>query len=127
MKIFTNFRPENDPDYDGIKEICKDKPITFFYDFIPQNIEQLQINPYNFIWLTEPDEFFGMHTWVKNNSQLFTGILTWNEDLLKNCPNAIPFPFNADGGAFREVTDEEFEAFVKEIIFIKLGANFFKI
>jgi hypothetical protein len=114
MKIFTNFRPENDPDYDGIKEICKNKPITFFYDFIPQNIEQLQINPYNFIWLTEPDEFFGMHTWVKNNHHLFTGILTWNEDLLNNCPNAIAFPFNADGGAFREVTDEEFEAFVKE-------------
>ena len=23
MKLFTNFRGENDPDYDGIKEICK--------------------------------------------------------------------------------------------------------
>jgi hypothetical protein len=114
MKIFSNFRPENDPDYDGIKEICKDKPITFFYDFIPQSIEQLQINPYNFIWLVEPDEFFGMHSWVLNNSHLFTGILTWNETILKQCPNAIPFPFNADGGAFREVTDEEFEIFVKE-------------
>jgi len=113
MKIFTNFRPENDPDYDGIKEICKDKPITFFYDYVPQNMGQLSINPYNFIWLVEPNEFFGIHSWVLNNYHLFTGILTWNETLLEKCPNAVCFPFNADGGAFREVTDEGFEQFVK--------------
>jgi hypothetical protein len=114
MKIFTNFRSENDPDYDGIKEICKDKPITFFYDYVPQNIEQLQINPYNFIWLVEPDEFFGIHTWVLNNHQLFTGILTWNDRILENCPNAILFPFNVDGGGMYEVTDEGFEEFTKQ-------------
>ena len=45
MQIFSKFRPDNDPDYDGIREICKDKPITFFYDYIPQNVDQLQINP----------------------------------------------------------------------------------
>ena len=41
FKIFSNFRPNTHPTYDGIKAICKDKPITFFYDYIPQNIEQL--------------------------------------------------------------------------------------
>ena len=89
MKIFSNFIDENDPIYDGLKQI--NKPITFFYDYIPQNIEQLQINPYNFIMLHEPDEFFGMHTWTLNNYQYFTGILTWDKYILNQCKNAILF------------------------------------
>ena len=37
MNIFSNFRPESSSVYDGIRLL--DKPITFFYDFIPQSIE----------------------------------------------------------------------------------------
>jgi hypothetical protein len=89
MKIFSNFISEDDSIYNNLKSL--NKPITFFYDYIPSNIEQLQYNPYNFIFLQEPDELFGMHTWVKNNHDLFTGILTWDKDILDNCPNAILF------------------------------------
>lgn len=89
MKIFTNFISDNDSIYDGLKQL--NKPITFFYDYIPQSIEQLQINPYNFIMLHEPNEFFGMHDWVLNNYNLFNGILTWNENLLNHCNNAVLF------------------------------------
>jgi hypothetical protein len=89
MKVFSNFIEETDPCWDGLKEL--NIPITFFYDYIPNNINQLQLNPYNFIFLQEPNELFGMHTWVKNNYQLFTGILTWDKDILDNCPNAILF------------------------------------
>lgn len=89
MKIFSNFIDENEPIYAGLKEL--DKPITFFYDYVPQSIEQLQINPYNFIMLHEPNEFFGMHNWVLNNHQYFTGILTWNQNILNQCENAILF------------------------------------
>jgi len=96
MKIFSNFRPEDSPVYDGLKAL--NKPITFFYDYVPQNIEQLQINPYNFIMLHEPNEFFGMHTWVLNNYHLFNGVLTWNEELLNKCPNAILFHHIGEGG-----------------------------
>jgi hypothetical protein len=115
FKIFSNFRSaENDDIFNLLREKWNDKPITLFYDYIPQSIEQLQINPYNFIWLAEPDEFFGMHTWVLNNYNLFTGILTWNELLLNNCPNAVCFPFHADGGGIGEVTDEYLENFIKQ-------------
>jgi hypothetical protein len=110
MKIFTNFRPIDDPMYDGIRSL--DKQITLFFDFIPQNINQLNINPYNFIWLSEPNEFFGMHTWVLNNYHLFTGILTWNDEILEKCPNAIFFHY-ADGGGLREVNNEYLANFVK--------------
>lgn len=96
MKIFSNFRPENSSVYDGLKLL--DKPITFFYDYIPQSIEQLNINPYNFIMLHEPNEFFGMHTWVKQNYHLFTGIMTWNEELLNTLPNSILFHHIGEGG-----------------------------
>lgn len=94
MKIFSNFISENDPIYDGLKAL--NKPITFFYDYIPQSKEQLQINPYNFIMLHEPNEFFGMHDWVNFNSSLFTGILTWNENILNQCENSILFPYSCN-------------------------------
>jgi len=89
MKIFSNFISEEDHIYDNLKAL--NKPITFFYDYVPQSIEQLNINPYNFILLQEPNELFGMHTWVKNNCNLFTGVLTWGKDLLDSCPNAVLF------------------------------------
>lgn len=93
FKLFTNFRPSDDPYFDILNKY-KDKPITFFYDYIPQNIEQLQVNPYNFIMVHEPNEFFGLHSWVKNNSHLFNIILTWNEDVISTCSNAYPFTCN---------------------------------
>jgi hypothetical protein len=89
MKIFSNFINGNDPIYDKLKSW--NKPITFFYDYIPQSIDQLNINPYNFIMLHEPNEFFGMHTWVLNNYQYFTDILCWDKDILDQCENSILF------------------------------------
>jgi hypothetical protein len=103
MRIFSNFRPENSSVYDKLKSL--NKPITFFYDYVPQNIEQLNINPYNFIMLHEPNEFFGMHNWVKNNHQLFTGILTWNDDLLNTIPNTVLFHHIGEGGCGMEINN----------------------
>jgi hypothetical protein len=94
MKIFSNFIDENDPVWDILKTF--DKKITLFYDRIPNNIEELKINPYNFIMLHEPNEFFGIHDWVLNNNNLFTGILTWNNKILKSCDNSILFYHSAN-------------------------------
>ena len=111
MTIFSNFRPADDPFYNGLKVLSK--PITLFFDYVPKGLNELQINPYNFIWLSEPNEFFGIHNWVLNNHQYFTGILTWNDMLIQNCPNALLFPFNVDQGGMAEVTDEQFGEFTK--------------
>ena len=95
MKIFSNFRSaEEDVTFNKLKEKWNNKPITFFYDYVPQTIEQLQINPYNFIMVHEPNEFFGIHNWVKDNHHLFSVIFTWNELILNNCPNSVPFTCN---------------------------------
>lgn len=99
MKLFSNFRPESCHTYDKVKKVCENKPVTIFYDYIPKSINELNINPYNFIILVEPDEFFGMQSWVRQNHHLFTGILTWNEKLFNDCPNAIFFNYIGDGGA----------------------------
>ena len=89
MEIFSNFRDKDSNEYDGIREIKK--PITFFYDYIPQTQEQLNVNPNNFIMIHEPNEFFGMHGWVEKNAHLFTGILTWNNNIINNLENAVLF------------------------------------
>jgi hypothetical protein len=92
MKVFANFRSaESDPTFSALKEKYKDKPITFFYDSPPKDITELSINPINIIMVHEPDEFFGIHSWVKTNHELYSAILTWNKDILDNCPNAILF------------------------------------
>lgn len=97
MIIFSNFRDaETDPYLISLKEIYKDKPITFWFDKVPTNQNQLNLNPYNFIMLSEPDEFFGLHSWVKYNYNLFTGVLTWNDMLLNECDNAILFHHNSN-------------------------------
>jgi hypothetical protein len=115
LKIFSNFRSLEDPLYNRFKARCVDKPITLFYDYIPKSIQDLEHNPYNFLLLHEPNEFFGMHTWAKNNHQYFTAILTWNEELLNEVPNAILFNHNARNTSdeyvesFRHILDKKFE------------------
>ena len=97
MNIISNFRDaETDSCFVSLKEIYKDKPITLWYDKIPTHQDQLNLNPYNFIILSEPDEFFGLQSWVKYNYSLFTGILTWSDVLLKECNNAILFHHNSN-------------------------------
>ena len=95
MKVFANFRSaESDPTFSTLKEKYKDKPITFLYDYPPKDITELSINPINIIMVHEPDEFFGIHSWVKTNHELYSAILTWNKDILDNCSNAYPFTCN---------------------------------
>ena len=95
LQIFSNFRNENELIYNELRKLFYNKPITFFYDYIP-NKHELSINPFNFIMLSEPDEFFGMQSWVKNYNYLFTGILTWNEEILNTCTNSILFIHNSN-------------------------------
>ena len=107
MKVFANFRSaESDPTFLSLKEKYKDKPITFLYDYPPKDITELSINPINIIMVHEPDEFFGIHSWVKTNHELYSAILTWNKDILDNCSNAYPFTCN-----YQQDSREYYETF----------------
>lgn len=95
MDIFANFRnPDDDAYLIFLKEKYKDKPFTFWYDKFPENPSQLSVNPYNFLFLHEPDEFFGMHSNASRIAHNFSAVLTWNENLLNIAPNAINFTYN---------------------------------
>jgi len=91
MKLFANFRPESDF---KVLDQYQDKPISFFYDYLPKDISELSINPINILMIHEPNEFFGMHDWVIRNSHLFSVILTWSQKILTQCPNSYPFTCN---------------------------------
>jgi hypothetical protein len=90
LKIFSNFRHIDDFVFLNQFET---KPITFFYDYVPKNNE-LTFNPINIIMVHEPDEFFGIHSWVKSNRDIYSVILTWNRDILDSCSNSYPFICN---------------------------------
>lgn len=75
-----------------IEQDFRDLPISLFMDYIPK-ADELELNPINLLLLHEPNEFFGLHAWAYSNYHLFSGILTYNQELLDNLPNAIKFHF----------------------------------
>jgi hypothetical protein len=95
MNIFSNFRnSETDPYLCFINQKYGNYPITFWYDDLPKTQDQININPYNILFLHEPNEFFNLHTAAFQIKHLFTAILTWNDDLLNSCDNAVNFTYN---------------------------------
>ena len=95
MHIFANFRnPVSDPYLLYIKEKFGNKSITFWYDKFPESQDQLNINPYNFLFIHEPNEFFGYATPAIRFQDLYTAILSWDQNLLDNCSNGIKFTYN---------------------------------
>jgi NADH:ubiquinone oxidoreductase subunit len=112
MIVLANFRdPNSDPYLVYIQEKYKDKPFTFWYDKFPTTSQELNINPYNFLFLHEPNEFFGMHTSTLNVSNSFTAILTWNDLLLHNLDNSVCFTYSGqtlDNEFVNNIGEKEF-------------------
>jgi hypothetical protein len=103
LKIFSNFRnPDTDPLFVHIKKKYSNFPITIFYEYFPKSLDELSINPYNFLILFEPNEFFGYHDIAIKNSKLFTAILSWSDEILTECSNGVLLTFNG------RVLDDEF-------------------
>lgn len=93
LKILANFINENY--FNFLYEKFEDKPITIFMDRFPQNINELNINPYNILVINEPGELFNIN-YLDYIDQInnFSVVLTWNEEILKACPNSILFNAN---------------------------------
>jgi hypothetical protein len=112
MLIQANFRDSNtDPYLLYLKDKYKDKPITFWYDKLPSSQIELNQNPYNFLFLHEPNEFFNFHTRAIQMHPGFTAILTWNDDLINNLSNAINFTYagqTLDNDYVNSISKKEF-------------------
>ena len=93
MYIKSRFIPES-----KFQEIFSDElknlDVSFFFDCIPSR-EELNINPINIYAHEEPNEYFGHHNWIIQNSHNFSFILTWSEIVLNNCSNALFLPFGS--------------------------------
>jgi len=90
FKLHSNF----DPIFHFLKDKYQNKPFTIWHETFPNNIDQLKENPYNFLIILEPNEFFGLHNTAISNYNLFTAVLTWSDFILKNCSNGVKFTFN---------------------------------
>jgi hypothetical protein len=91
MVILSNFF--NKKHYQYFLDKYADLPVTLFMD-APPNATQLKLNPFNIFLLHEPNELFGVHNWVIQNSHHFNAILTYNPYIIENFKQAIPFYFN---------------------------------
>jgi hypothetical protein len=101
MYIKNNFIPIEHYNKHILSEF-KDKPISIFNDYTP-TIEELNINPINILIIQEPNQLFGLHDWAIQNKNYFSCILTWGQDILDKCENALLLPF---GTTFLHSNDE---------------------
>lgn len=106
MKVYSNYwNPES---LKAIESKYSNLPITLFMDFFPSKSQQLQENPINILYIHEPPDFIGVveenngvatnyniHEYAIKVHKLFHLIITWGEDILKNCPNAVRFSHNS--------------------------------
>jgi len=91
MFIKSNFIPVELYNEKVLPEFS-DKPISLFNDCIP-TVDELNINPYNILLIQEPNQLFGLHDWALNNAHYFSCILTWSQEILDKCDNALLLPF----------------------------------
>jgi hypothetical protein len=71
---------------DNIKHL----DFSLFVDAIP---EPGDFSSINILVLQEPNEYFGIHDWAIQNHHSFNVILTWDDKVLNNCPNALLLHF----------------------------------
>ena len=94
LQIFSNFRdPKTDPLFEYLREKYSDKPISIHYEYFP-SLQEININPYNFSIIMEPNEFFRYHDIAVERHHIFTAILTWSPIILDKCSNTINFTCN---------------------------------
>lgn len=81
IKIFSNF---------GLDfEMTTNVKCELYVDKIPEN----EKNCIRFLWMIEPEEVLNITDLVINNKNKFDVIFTYNERILKECPNSILFPY----------------------------------
>lgn len=89
MKVIANFCQSH---IEEALEPLKHIPFTLHGDSRPSP-QDLSINPINIYYHSEPDEYFGNHTWIRENANKFAHILTLNPDIIRDFDHAIFTPF----------------------------------
>jgi len=96
MKIYSGFIGDQLENRVRLDPELTDKPISIFYDYAINNISQLKENPYNFLFIQEPNELFGLHDWALKYGHYFDAIFTWSQPILDAYSDrAMYFAFGA--------------------------------
>lgn len=86
MKLYSSYLPIERYERElGCLEKYKNKSITIFNDYVPRDASEY--SDVNLIVLNEPNELFGLHSFVKNNYHAFSAVLSWDEEILGDTPN----------------------------------------
>lgn len=91
MKIFTK-HIDHKPVFEKLLHDYSNLDFSLFSDCPPASNEYSSLN---IMHLLEPNEYFGMHDWTIKNKDLFQLILTWDDRVLNNCPQAMYVPFGS--------------------------------
>jgi hypothetical protein len=96
MKIYAGFIGEQLEQRVRLDPELIDKPITIFYDYPLRDLSELNYNPYNILFIQEPNQLFGFHDWTVKYGYYFDAIFTWGETIINHHPNnTMFFPFGA--------------------------------
>jgi hypothetical protein len=90
MNIFSNFVPIERFEK-GLAELSH-IDFSLFNDYRP-NPNELSLSPINIFIAGEPDHYFGNHSWVIDNKDNFSVILSWGDEILNNCDNSYFCPY----------------------------------
>jgi len=92
MKIFTK-HVDHKPVYEEKLKAYSHIDFNLYVDTQIHHGNYVPNSTLNVMVLQEPDEYFGLHTWTIQNKDQFQLILSWNDKVLNNCPQAIYNPF----------------------------------
>jgi len=87
-----NDTPESDDFYRNGNNDLKYKSISLFNDH-PANDHQLSLNDINILMIMEPNQLFNLHNYAMQEGYKYDAILTWGQEILDNCSNAVYHPF----------------------------------
>jgi len=86
MNIFSNFIEKER--WERALQDLKDVDFSFFYDYVPSQVEA-ELSNINIFVACEPNEYFGHHDFAINNHESLSLILTWSDKVLNNTPNSV--------------------------------------
>lgn len=91
MKIFTK-HIDHKPVFEKLLSNYSNLDFSLFSDYVPKIGDHSSMN---ILHLLEPSEYFGLHEWAIKNQDQFQLILTWDDKVLNNCPQAMYVPFGS--------------------------------
>ena len=91
MKIFVDYLDKDK--IEKLLEPVKHIDFSIFIQCFPKSADEL--SSINILSMHEPSKYFNTNPWVIQNKDVFHAILTWDDEILNKCENAVFLPFGS--------------------------------